>query len=291
MVFFEGLRWSSSKRKWSSSKGIGVKKEGVTRLFRLGFSDTRGSLQSAGFCPRSSSFADCLVVKIRSRLLTKLIAVLGVLSIRLLFKTCRLKVVLESEGINPYGSTGDRRYLYCVWHDQLVMAVFSDRTVSMAGLVSAHQDGSYLADAMKLVGIVPVRGSSKRGGSQAMRQLLERVRKLHVAITPDGPRGPRRKVKSGIVYLASRSGRAIIPCAYDCRRSWRIRGNWTDMLFPMPFTTIYARGGLPFAVPDGIGREELAVYVERLEAEMTRLARLVGPSAVAAAPVMHRDAA
>lgn len=220
-----------------------------------------------------------LLVKIRSRLLTKLIIFFGVAPIRLLFKTCRLRAVLEAPDINPYEPTGDQRYLYCVWHDQLLMTVFGGRSKNMAGLVSGHQDGSYLAEAMKLVGIAAVRGSSKRGGSRAMHELLQRVREFHVAITPDGPRGPRHKMKMGIVFLASHSGRAIIPTAYACRRGWRIRGNWTDMMIPWPFTAIHARGGTPFVVPPGIDRDELEGYMERLEGEMQRLEALVAEAA------------
>ena len=204
----------------------------------------------AGFWP---AFRDSgrYAVKIRSRFLTQLFAVVAVGLVRLLFKTCRVRTMPEDPDSNCYGSTGDRRYLYCIWHDQIMMTVFTGRPQKMAGLVSAHQDGSYLAESMKLVGITPVRGSSKRGGSRAMRELLERVRDYHVAITPDGPRGPRHKIKTGIIYLASRSGRGIIPAAHSCRRAWHIRGNWTDMMIPWPFTVLYARGGPPFSsLPD-----------------------------------------
>jgi lysophospholipid acyltransferase (LPLAT)-like uncharacterized protein len=218
-------------------------------------------------------------VKIRSRLLNKVVVFVGVALIRLLYRTCRLRAVTEAPGSNCYESTGDRRYLYCLWHDQLLMTVFSGRPQNMAGLVSGHQDGSYLADAMKRVGIAAVRGSSKRGGSRAMGELLQRVRKYHVAITPDGPRGPRRKIKTGIVFLASHSGRAIIPGAYACRRSWTIRGSWTDMMIPWPFTEIHVRGGPPFYVPPGIDRDELERYAQRLEREMERLEGLVAAAA------------
>ncbi len=218
-------------------------------------------------------------MKIRSRLLTKVIVVVAVTLTRLLFKTCRLRAVTQGADTNPYESTSERRYLYCLWHDQILMMVFGGRPKNMAGLVSGHQDGSYLADAMKLIGIAAVRGSSKRGGSRAMGELLQRVRDFHVAITPDGPRGPRRKIKTGIVFLASHSGRAIIPGVYACRRGWRIRGSWTDMMIPWPFTEIHARGGPPFFVPPGLDRDELERYVERLEQEMARLEALVTEAA------------
>jgi lysophospholipid acyltransferase (LPLAT)-like uncharacterized protein len=141
----------------------------------------------------------------------------------------------------------------------------------MAGLVSQHQDGSYLADAMQILGITPVRGSTNRGGGRAMRELIERTKELHVAITPDGPRGPRHELKSGIVFLASHSGRGIVPTAYTCRSCWKVRGSWTNMMIPRPFTTIYVRGGKPFHVPGDLNRDELEQYRLRLQAEMERL--------------------
>jgi lysophospholipid acyltransferase (LPLAT)-like uncharacterized protein len=209
-------------------------------------------------------------LKIRNRYLTKLIALVAVAFVRLLFKTCRIEIATEVPGCCPYEDTGDRRFLYCVWHDDILMTVFCGRPKRMAGLVSPHQDGSYLADAMQRVGITSVRGSSKRGASRAMRELLDRVRDFHVAITPDGPRGPRRQMKTGIIFLASHSGRVIIPTAYACRRSWRIRGNWTDMQLPMPFTRVHARGGPAFIVPADLDREQLELYAQRLQAEMER---------------------
>ncbi len=212
-------------------------------------------------------------MKIRSPLLTKLAARLMVAAIRLLFRTCRIRVLVDRPDLNCYEPPRGNRYLYCVWHDQIVMTCFSGRPKQMAGLVSRHQDGSYLANAMQLLGIQPVRGSSKRGGDRAMRELIDRARDYHVAITPDGPRGPRRVVKPGIVFLAAHSGRGIIPAAYACRKSFHIRGNWTDMMLPMPFTTVYVRGGTPLTVPEGLSRSQLDEYVARLQAAMDRLER------------------
>jgi lysophospholipid acyltransferase (LPLAT)-like uncharacterized protein len=209
-------------------------------------------------------------LKIRNRYLTKLAAFVAVVLVRALFKTCRIEVATEVDGCCPYEDTGDRRFLYCIWHDDILMTCFAGRPKKMAGLVSPHQDGSYLAEAMRRLGISSVRGSSKRGASRALRELLDRVRDLHVAMTPDGPRGPRRQMKTGIIYLASRSGRIIIPTGYACRRAWRIPGSWTDMQLPKPFTRIHARGGPAFVVPPNLEREELEVYAQRLQAEMAR---------------------
>jgi lysophospholipid acyltransferase (LPLAT)-like uncharacterized protein len=212
-----------------------------------------------------------LSVKIRSRLLTRIAGGIAAGIFRLLFRTCRVKVFTDTEGISPYEETGARRFLYCIWHDQLVMTIFSGRPRRMAGLVSQHQDGSYLADAMQVLGITPVRGSTNRGGGRALRELIERTKELHVAITPDGPRGPRHELKSGIVFLASHTGRGIVPTAYTCRRCWKFRGSWTDMMIPKPFTTVFVRGGAPLYVPSDLSRDELEQHRLRLQIEMARL--------------------
>ncbi|HUG92527.1 MAG TPA: lysophospholipid acyltransferase family protein [Planctomycetaceae bacterium] len=229
-------------------------------------------------------------MKIRSRLLTRLLAAVAVLLIRGLFLTCRRRWRIEADGINPYTDTAGRRFLYCVWHDQIVTTVFFDRPRHVAALVSRHQDGSYLADAMALVGVTPIRGSSSRGGAQALRKLFDAARRLHVVITPDGPRGPRRQLKDGIVFLAAHSGRPIVPTATACRRGWRIRGSWTDLLLPRPFTTVFAIAGSPIDVPPDLTREQLADYTSRLQTAMDRLQESInhwaagGPPPAAAAP-------
>jgi len=189
----------------------------------------------------------------------------------MLFATCKVKLHADESVVSPYESTGDRRYLFCIWHDQLVMTLFSGRPKNMAGLVSRHQDGSFLADGMKMIGIASVRGSTSRGGAQAMRELMETARDLHVAITPDGPRGPRHVIKQGIVFLASHSGRAIIPGAFSCHRCWKFSGGWSDLMIPKPFTTIYIRGGAPFHVPSRLKRDGLDEYTAKLQAVMERL--------------------
>ena len=210
-------------------------------------------------------------MRIRSRWLNKLAIWIGVRIIRLLFATCRRQVGSEVPNVSAYEQIADKRYLYCAWHDQIVMTLFTGRLLHMSGLVSRHQDGGYVADVMQASGVLPVRGSTRRGGAQAMRQLIDAAGDLHVSITPDGPRGPRHRLKSGIVFLASHSGRAILPVAFACRRCWKIKGNWTDMMIPKPFTTIVARGGTPIFVPPNLKREELERYSEIVEAEMERL--------------------
>lgn len=207
-------------------------------------------------------------MRIRSRRLTQVAAWGIVFFMRVLYATCRKSYYAVDPRTNAYEDVGSARHLYCIWHDQILMVLFSGRPQRAAGLVSKHQDGSYVADVMRMRGVKPVRGSTKRGGAEALRQLLETAENLHVTITPDGPRGPRHEIKPGIVFLASHAGRKIVPTAFYCKRFWSIKGNWTDMMLPKPFTRIVVVGGRPLEVPPQLSREGLAEYLQKLKTLM-----------------------
>ena len=165
-------------------------------------------------------------------------------------------------------------FVLCVWHDALLIPTFGmPRSLRQHSccLVSKHQDGSYLAEAMSWLDFTTVRGSSNRGGVEALRQLVSNTAGMHVIVTPDGPRGPRRKMKEGAAFVAAQTGRRLLPGAFVVKRGWRIRGGWTDLLIPMPFTTLYLIVGEPISIPGGVSRPELAVYVEAAQREMDRL--------------------
>lgn len=210
-------------------------------------------------------------MKIRNRFLIRSLARLIAAGSRVLFWTCRVHVIEQAPRISPYAPTGEERYFYCNWHDGILADIFGGRVLNMAALTSRHADGDYVADVMTAVGIQPIRGSSNRGGATAVVQMLETAQDYHVTIATDGPRGPRRYVKPGILFLASHSGRKIIPVAVGAANAWRPRGKWTDLVVPKPFSTVYILGGVPFQVPPGLTREDLAPYRDQLQRRMDEL--------------------
>lgn len=248
-------------------------------------------------------------MKIRSRWAPRVIGLVLSVVLRLWFATCR-KVFI---GVDPrtrlchhHDPDDDERFILCVWHDAVLVPIFSAPPANRREtccLVSQHQDGSFLAEALRRLGFTTVRGSSKRGGAQALKQLIEDTAGRHIVISPDGPRGPRREMKAGAVYLASQTGRRIIAGGYGARRCWRVRGSWTDLLVPAPFTTVYVVSGEPIAIPPDLSRDELDAHVARVQQSMSfwtdyaeRLARgetveLLADAAVAAAPERNRAAA
>jgi lysophospholipid acyltransferase (LPLAT)-like uncharacterized protein len=218
-------------------------------------------------------------MKIRSPFLTKLIGYAVVSLLRVVGRTVRVDFRSSRPGITPFHRSPDP-YLFSVWHDAIIIPIMVGDPLrhvnSVCALVSRHQDGSFLVEAMRHCGIRSVRGSRNHGGAQALRQLFQEIQHSHVFITPDGPRGPRRQLKDGILFLASHSGRPIIPVASACRKAWVIRGNWTDLLIPKPFSRAVYLFGEPFHVPPNLSRDELDRYRVRLQAEMERLDAVAG---------------
>ncbi|NLE38735.1 MAG: lysophospholipid acyltransferase family protein [Pirellulaceae bacterium] len=210
-------------------------------------------------------------MRIRARLLTSLAAGLFAAALRLLFRTVRLSLREKTPGTSPFGKATQERFIYCVWHDSMVIPTFAGKADSAAALTSRHADGFFVAEVLRKVGMTTIRGSTNHIGPGAMRELMRATENKDLAITPDGPRGPRRQVTTGIAFLASRTGRAVVPTACSCVRCWKIRGSWTDLVIPKPFTKVFLMGGEPIHVPPDLDSSQLQEYVDRIQLEMDRL--------------------
>ncbi|MDQ2763254.1 MAG: lysophospholipid acyltransferase family protein [Pseudomonadota bacterium] len=102
-------------------------------------------------------------------------------------------------------------------------------------LVSQHRDGRFIGAIMRRFGILPILGSSTRGGAAGLRKLLAVLRQGDmIGITPDGPRGPRRSAASGVAQLAALSGVPVVPLAACTSRRIELK-TWDHMPVPLPF--------------------------------------------------------
>lgn len=234
-------------------------------------------------------------MKIRNRYVIRFAARVLAFFFRALMKTVRLEMVKAELRSTCYEDCGDERHLFCLWHDGIIGFVFCRPAFHVSALVSQHGDGTYLADALEAIGVTPIRGSSRRGGAAALRQMLDAAAKYHIAIATDGPMGPRREVKDGVVYLASQTGRAIIPAAFAAHRAWRPRGRWTDLVVPFPFTRAHLIVGPRIYVPPGLDREQLEPFrlqvqtaMEALIAEADRRAGVDSTARWAALPMRSK---
>ncbi len=157
-----------------------------------------------------------------------------------------------------YGLTKEN-CIYCTWHENLFLSSYVGAYHGAHVLVSESRDGAYLGHGLENLGFGTVRGSSTRGAVRALRQMVRSGDKTHVAITPDGPRGPRQHFQQGAVYLASRTGMPLVPVAFAFDRPWRFR-SWDRMVMPRPFSRAVCYGGTPIHVPQKCKADGLALY-------------------------------
>jgi lysophospholipid acyltransferase (LPLAT)-like uncharacterized protein len=198
-------------------------------------------------------------------------ATCGPLAIRCLAWTWRIEVVRQERWS---GLLAERRpYVLLSWHEALLPVLWHHRELGIAALVSEARDGQYLAALARLLGYRLIQGSSTRGGVRALRGAIRALEDgVSVGLTPDGPRGPRRVAKPGVVAAAERGGAVIVPVHAEARPAWRAK-SWDRFLVPPPFARVRLAYGEPFTVErDAGGRQAgLARVTRELEAA-TRLA-------------------
>ncbi len=169
---------------------------------------------------------------------------------------------------------GGRPFVFLLWHEALLPLLWRHRRQQVSILVSEAREGQYLSDYAQRIGYELVPGSSTRGGARA---LLAAIRALEegstIAITPDGPRGPRRDVKPGVVRAAQRAGAMILPLHAVTRSAWRA-GSWDEMMVPKPFARVEVGYGEPFCV--GAGRTGLDEGVRRCAEALASVERELG---------------
>jgi len=210
-------------------------------------------------------------VRIRNSVIERWAARAAVAAASVLFFTVRKELHLAEPEANPYQLPVAGTYIFSVWHDSLLMPLFFGKQPRTMALVGLHQDGSFLANTMAALNISAVRGSSSRGGAVAVRRLLAEKSDHHLVVTPDGPRGPRREMKQGVAYLASRTGRPVVPTAFACRRFWSVGTGWTDLVIPKPWTRVVALSAQAIHVPADADRDVLDDYTARIQQAMDRL--------------------
>jgi len=140
-----------------------------------------------------------------------------------------------------------------------------------AALISASRDGELLADAIKRFGFDVVRGSSSRLGASAILQLEGVLASgRDVVITPDGPRGPAYELGPGIIFLAQKSGAAVVPINIEYSSCWRIK-SWARFIVPRPFARVRVIIGAPYRVRSTSTDDEFEAERLRLQNAMMAL--------------------
>jgi lysophospholipid acyltransferase (LPLAT)-like uncharacterized protein len=207
--------------------------------------------------------------------------------IRLVHKTGRWRTL---RGDIPTNLRAEGKpFIVCFWHGRLLMmnlAWASDKPFYM--LSSPHADGRLTTAVMGHFNIDTVAGSTRKGGTAALRQLTRLLKNgAWAGITPDGPRGPRMRVSLGAVVLARMSGAPLVPATYSCRPG-KIVGSWDRFLLPAPFGRGVFAWGEPVAVApdaDAAAMEAARLLLEhRMNALLDEADRALGRATIEPAP-------
>jgi lysophospholipid acyltransferase (LPLAT)-like uncharacterized protein len=194
-------------------------------------------------------------MKLRRPCLIKAVAFVLALVMRLWMSTLRFRYRPVGRHIVPPYLQSHERFIYAFWHETLLLPTYIyGQTV--CSLISHHADGELVAHICKHLRIRIVRGSTTRGAVQALRKLLKMSRRIHLALSPDGPQGPRRCVQPGIIYLASRTGLPIVPAGFAFERPWRTR-SWDRFALPRPWSRGVCVTTAPIHVPPNADKAEL----------------------------------
>lgn len=139
-------------------------------------------------------------------------------------------------------SLSNEPILVAFWHGDLIMQPFTYKHIrpsrTIRTLISDHRDGETITKIVEFLGIGSIRGSSSKGGVKALLNAIKEIKNgVDIAITPDGPRGPRYSVADGIVAIAQKSGAKIVIFNSKPSNYWQFN-SWDKFVIPKPFGTI-----------------------------------------------------
>ena len=184
-------------------------------------------------------------------------------SIQAWMSTLQYRVVFHDQANDPRFGTAQPR-IYVFWHEYIFVPLYLRGNCDLAMLLSRHKDANILAEVAGHVGFDCVRGSTNKGAAAAMLEMRRLGRDMHLTITPDGPRGPRRQLAIGPIYLASRLGLPIVPLGFGVDRPWRMN-SWDRFALPRPFSRARGVVGPDIHVPADLNREQLDVCRQDVE--------------------------
>ncbi|HVF46702.1 MAG TPA: lysophospholipid acyltransferase family protein [Pyrinomonadaceae bacterium] len=165
----------------------------------------------------------------------------------------------------------DKVPIYTFWHDRILLFTYKFRGQGAVVMTSRSFDGEYIARFIQRFGFGAIRGSSSRGGSRALVEMIKAMRDGHaMAFTLDGPRGPRHRAKPGPIMLAKQTGNPILPAVSAARRYWTLN-SWDRLQVPVPFTKAIIIGAEPFYVKADADEAEIAESLAVLQQKLDDL--------------------
>ena len=165
-------------------------------------------------------------------------------------------------------------FILCFWHGRLLMMPLSwNNKKKINVLISAHSDGQLLSKTVKYFDIKTIIGSSSKGGSEAIRNIIKSLKSgISIGMTPDGPRGPRMKINSAIIKIASLTGNKIVPLSYSVKKKIFLN-SWDKFLVALPFGKGCFIWGKPIKIKKNISNNEDLKLSNKLEKILIKLTK------------------
>lgn len=212
-------------------------------------------------------------MKLRSRNLLNVAGKLGAGVLRAIMATATVREQVEDPRWHPQMFGASKRFLIALWHENLLVGGWAiGRFPHLYTLASDSDDGEIATGLAATLGMRVLRGSSSSGGVRAVKQIVDLSRdheRFLLAITPDGPRGPRRTIKEGIAFLASRCKLPVVCLGVACQQPWRLR-TWDRLQIPRPFGRVQLYFTAPIAAPSRLDRVGVQEYSHLVAGEMNR---------------------
>ena len=195
------------------------------------------------------------------------------LTLQLYWRTVRLRVTGQKNIVSLLDS--GTRFIPCCWHQRQVFSLVYLRGLRRSGvnpgaLVSPSKDGELVARLLQHLGVTAVRGSGRRSGALAIRDMYIAIKDqdLSPLIAPDGSTGPAHEFKPGAIMLARLSGSPVVPVSFACTRGIRL-GTWDRLLVPLPFSRVEIVVGEPIELDPVVAMTEPPEVIERMGAALT----------------------
>ncbi len=206
-------------------------------------------------------------------ILLRVIPPLAALLIKVLMLSCRVAKVAGMEKVREAVSRSGGGAVYATWHQRMSYHFhhFGSRHVTV--MISQSKDGEYAVRIASWLGFKNVRGSSTRGGSKALKELVQRIREGEIGgMLADGPQGPARVAKMGSVIMARDAEVPLVPVLWGADRCWTFN-SWDRYLVPKPFARVVIYYAEPIRVPRSAEGEALEEYRRLFEERLNEGAR------------------
>ncbi|MGN6548226.1 MAG: lysophospholipid acyltransferase family protein [Aureliella sp.] len=185
--------------------------------------------------------------------------------------TLNYRIAYYERGVDPTLIAFEGPAIYLFWHEYIPAPLHLRPHCRLAMLLSQHQDAEVLSHAAHFAGLETVRGSTHRGATTALRKLMQHGRGMNLAITPDNPRGPRRVLAPGCIYLSSRLQVPLVLLGVGYDRPWRYRRVWDHFAIPRPFSRARIISGPRIQIPPNLDRDQIEAQRQRIETSLNLL--------------------